>query len=126
MLCPLERERQTDWFQVILQVAKVGVHSSHLLGIQAKSRGWVMQECHREQVDMSHVNRLIPLLMGHLQSLAPGQYLLTHQPGADAVSCFTAQINDTQDEPVCIMHNGLLCGATKDHSVCIMDKKLFV
>ncbi|KAL0032885.1 hypothetical protein WJX77_004910 [Trebouxia sp. C0004] len=82
-----------------LVVAKVGVHSSHLLGIQAKSRSCVMQECHREHVDMSHVQRLIPLLMGHLQGLAPGQYLLTHQPGADAVSCFTAQINDTQDEP---------------------------
>ncbi|DBA66882.1 TPA: hypothetical protein ACH3X2_002010 [Trebouxia sp. C0005] len=82
-----------------LVVAKVGVHSSHLLGIQAKSRGWLMQECNRAQVDMSHVQRLIPLLMGHLQGLAPGQYLLTHQPGSDAVSCFTAQISATQDEP---------------------------
>ncbi|KAL0044761.1 hypothetical protein WJX82_008644 [Trebouxia sp. C0006] len=82
-----------------LVVAKVGVHSSHLLGIQAKSRGWVMQECSRQQVDISHVQRLIPLLMGQLQDLAPGQYLLTHEPGEAAVSCFTAQINATQDEP---------------------------
>jgi uncharacterized NAD-dependent epimerase/dehydratase family protein len=67
-----------------------------------------------------------PLTHGHLQGLAPGQYLLTHQPGADAVSCFTAQIGDTQDQPVCIMHKELLSGATKDHSVCIMDKKLFM
>lgn len=93
-----------DWFQILLQVAKVGVHSSHLLGIQAKSRGWVMQECSRQQVDISHVQRLIPLLMGQLQDLPPGQYLLTHVPGEAAVSCFTAQINATQDEPVCIMH----------------------
>ncbi|KAL0039457.1 hypothetical protein WJX79_008968 [Trebouxia sp. C0005] len=33
------------------------------------------------------------------KGLAPGQYLLTHQPGSDAVSCFTAQISATQDEP---------------------------
>ena len=103
MLHPMP-SRQTDWFQGILQVAKVGVHSSHLLGIQAKSRGWVMQECSRQQVDISHVQRLIPLLMGQLQDLAPGQYLLTHEPGEAAVSCFTAQINATQDEPVCIVH----------------------
>ena len=104
MLRRLQHTLQFDLFQVLLQVAKVGVHSSHLLGIQAKSRGWLMQECNRAQVDMSHVQRLIPLLMGHLQGLAPGQYLLTHQPGSDAVSCFTAQISATQDEPVCTTH----------------------
>ena len=103
MLHPLELTRQIDCFQNILQVAKVGVHSSHLLGIQAKSRGWVMQECSRQQVDISHVQRLILLLMGQLQDLAPGQYLLTHEPGEAAVTCFTAQINATQDEPVRIV-----------------------
>ncbi len=108
MLRPLEHTPQVDWAQVLLQVAKVGVHSSHLLGIQAKSRGWVMQECSRQQVDISHVQRLIPLLMGNLQDLAPGQYLLTHEPGEAAVSCFTAKINATQDEPVRIMHKELL------------------
>ena len=85
-----------------------------------------MQECNRQQVDISHVQRLIPLIMGHLQGLAPGQYLLTHEPGEAAVSCFTAHINATKDEPVRIMHQELLFGDQQGSSVCIMDKKLLV
>lgn len=87
-------------FTLRLQVAKVGVHSSHLLAVQAVSRSWLRQECCKEKVDLAHASRLIRLLMGHLQGLAPGQYLLTHQPGAGAVSCFTAHLDDAQDEPV--------------------------
>ena len=73
-----------------LQVARVGVHSGHLLEVQQFSKAWLLGQCTQQQVDVSHTNRLIRLLMEHLQSLPHGQYLLTHQPGANAVCCYTA------------------------------------
>lgn len=84
----------------MVQVGKVGVHSSHLLGIQCLSKDWLAHECRKEQMDTGHASRLIRLLMGHLRGLPPGQYLLTHQPGAGAVSCFTANLDDMDDVQV--------------------------
>lgn len=74
----------------LLQVAKVGVHSSHLLDIQCIPSKWVRAECHKSGLDIDRPFRVIRLLMRHLQSLPEGQYMLAHQAGASAVVCFRA------------------------------------
>ena len=85
---PLQALTSPCWS--LLQVARVGVHSGHLLELQQLSKTWLLGQCTQQQVDVSHINRLIQLLMEHLQRLPDGQHLLTHQPGADAVCCYTA------------------------------------
>lgn len=47
--------------------------------------------------------------MSHLHSLAPGHYLLAHQAGASAVSCFTAAPDGTVDGQVILLCCLLLC-----------------
>ena len=78
-----------------LQVAKVGVHSSHLLDIQYAPDEWLKTECRKTGLDLDHPNRIIRYLMPHLHSLPPGQYMLAHQAGAPAVSCFKAAPDGT-------------------------------
>ena len=87
----------------LLQVAKVGVHSSHLLDIQCIPSKWVRAECHKSGLDIDRPFRVIRLLMRHLQSLPDGQYMLAHQAGASAVTCFRAAPDGLLDGQVGVL-----------------------
>ena len=81
----------------LVQLARVGAQSSHLLAIQPVTKAQLAEECNKEHVDLGHVNRLLALLISQLQAMPKGHYLLTHQSGASAVSLLGTAAED-QDE----------------------------
>lgn len=96
-----------------LQVARIGIHSRHILQMQKLSKAWLLGQCSQQQLDVSHTSRLILSLMQHLQRLPEGRYLLCHQPGADAVCCYQAAQPEHRVDVVSlgkqILTGGLLC-----------------
>ena len=73
-----------------MQVWHVGVHSCQLLRHQRFTAQELLDSAAASGLQPVMIWRLVAAVLGQLTGLAPGQYLLTHQPGADALCLFAA------------------------------------
>lgn len=75
-----------------VQVGHVGVHSCQVLRSQQLTAPELLESAAGAGFQPAMTWRLMSAVLGQLTSLPPGQYLLTHQPGSDAVCLFAAAL----------------------------------
>ena len=73
-----------------MQVWHVGVHSCQLLRHQRFTAQELLDSAAASGLQPATIWKLVAAVLRQLTSLAPGQYLLTHQPGADAICLYAA------------------------------------
>ncbi|CAL5228540.1 g11694 [Coccomyxa viridis] len=73
-------------------VGHVGVHSCQVLRSQQLTAPELLESAAGAGFQPAMTWRLMSAVLGQLTSLPPGQYLLTHQPGSDAVCLFAAAL----------------------------------
>ena len=72
------------------QVGHVGVHSCQVLRSQRFTAPELLESAAGAGFRPAMTWRLMSAVLGELTSLSPGQYLLTHQPGSEAICLFAA------------------------------------
>ena len=101
-----------SWSVVPLQVGHVGVHSCQLLQCQHFTAGELLEAAAGAGFRPGMMWRLMSALLGQLTGLPCGQYLLTHQPGAEAICLFAADCEEVQQSaevcPGAISSTGLV------------------
>ncbi len=78
-----------------MQVGHVGVHSCQVLRSQQFTAPELLESAAGAGFQPAMTWRVLSAVLGHLTSLTPGQYLLTHQPGCDAI-CLFAAVSEAQ------------------------------
>lgn len=78
----------------------MGVHSCQVLRSQLYTAPELLESAAGAGFKPAMTWRLLSAVLGQLTGLAPGQYLLTHQPGADAMCLFTATSAAEQESEV--------------------------
>ena len=68
----------------------MGVHSCQVLRSQHFTAPELLERAAGAGFQPATAWRLLAAVLGQLTSLPPGQYLLTHQPGSDAICLFAA------------------------------------
>jgi hypothetical protein len=90
----------------------VGVHSCQLLKCQHFTAGELLEAAAGAGFRPRMMWRLMSALLGQLTGLPAGQYLLTHQPGAEAICLFAADCKGAQQSaevcPAAIPSTGLV------------------
>ena len=84
-----------------VQVWHVGVHSCQLLKHQRFTAQELLDSAAASGLQPVMIWRLVAAVLAQLTGLAPGQYLLTHQPGADAICLFAAATSEDSAAQVC-------------------------
>ena len=79
----------------------MGVHSCQLLRHQRFTAQELLDSAAASGLQPVTIWRLLAAVLGQLTSLAPGQYLLTHQPDADAICLFAAAPPEGSAAQVC-------------------------
>ena len=88
-----------------VQVGHVGVHSCQVLRSQQFTAPELLESAAGAGFQPAMTWRLISAVLGQLTSLPHGQYLLTHQPGCDAICLFAAVSEAEQASEVGLHRN---------------------
>lgn len=89
-----------DASHIAMQVCNVGAHSCQLLRSQGYTAHELLEVAVASGFTPALMWRLMSAILGQLTALAPGQYLLTHQPAARAICLFTASASAEQTAEV--------------------------